>query len=160
MDVEQALQLADGVEGSDNCYIVALQTLAAEVRRLQGAVPAGHVRDEKGVDYRIGAIGTDVPVTADGEIVMHGDLVYHPDDPLRELRVRDTGDVDDDWGVVVKKLREGGESISDDEEVPQWAACYWYFEPDTGYREEWIVRVSSCYATRAAAEAARERGQA
>lgn len=77
MDVDKALAMADLIEHGGKPDATAakntIRTLAAEVRRLQGAVPAGHVRDEKGVDVPF--VGT-LPRTADGVIVGHGATVY------------------------------------------------------------------------------------
>lgn len=76
MDVEQAMKVADEqlalIDAGELATpqakqrAVAMATLAAEVRRLAGAVPAGHVRDEKGVDRKV--LG-DLPVTVDGCVI-------------------------------------------------------------------------------------------
>lgn len=95
MDVEQAMKEVQSAEtlplesvagrvwaGTKYEYptaarlLKAANTLAAEVRRLQSAVPAGHVRDENGVDRKVlGAL----PITADECVVGIGALVYEFD---------------------------------------------------------------------------------
>lgn len=122
MDVEQAMAWAEWAKsaGSEEHMQKAARaavTLAAEVRRLAGAVPAGHVRDEKGEDVPF--VGT-LPRTKDGVIVgNHAALWVNDIDAPFSLRVDNIGCTD----------VEG---------------CDDFFE------------VGEMYATRAAAEAARE----
>lgn len=67
MDVEQALKVATTkpMMGVQMREMNALRTLAAEVRRLRGAVPDGSMRDHLGIDRPIHGVP---PFTADGYI--------------------------------------------------------------------------------------------
>lgn len=164
MDVEQAMKDADNMgTGADDHAAIAervwagtrwhypqiermadlIRTLAAEVRRLSGAVPAGCVRDEKGVDRQV--VGP-LPITRDGVVVCVGCEVFHPQqDQAFHLSVM---------------AHDGGE---DTEEFPipndcEYVGHYSYWEGDTGYSTYETYDIRQCYSTRAAAEAARERG--
>ena len=131
MDVEQALKDAEsGRRYNDQYWAKVANTLAAEVRRLAGAVPAGHVRDEKGEDRRV--LGK-IPLTADGCVFgVNPGTVYHiADGEVLELEVEDETD------EVAIDMTDDFELVDEDEmptPLPPW----------------------ECYSTRAAAEAARE----
>lgn len=122
MDVEQAMKWASlrtSSQGCDDQDYAAFTTLAAEVRRLSGAVPAGCVRDDKGEDFPV--LG-ELPLTADRCVAGRGEYdLHHP--------------AGSTWRPVV--------------------ICAYYpfgheYDPSIGFDE--------VYSTRAAAEAARERG--
>lgn len=148
MDVEQAMAYAEWAKSVGSVDLMAkpvraVVTLAAEVRRLQGAVPAGCVRDDKGVDRQV--VGP-LPITRDGVVVCVGCEVFHPQqDQAFHLSVM---------------AHDGGE---DTEEFPipndcEYVGHYSYWEGDTGYSTYETYDIRQCYSTRAAAEAARERG--
>lgn len=125
MDVHEALHMVDGGPHHIGEWAEAATTLAAEVRRLAGAVPAGCVRDETGADVPF--VGT-LPRTADGVIVGHNADIF-----VRGGFKADAVGNGVAWGPVTLDI-------------------------DTGERHRTAFAFDQCYSTRAAAEAARERG--
>lgn len=136
MDVEQALHMADGGPHHASEWAEIARTLAAEVRRLQGAVPAGHVRDEKGVDRRLDMTGwsvtnphapVDIPTFADGSMWMMNEEAYAiVDGEVHEFYCYD--------------------------HTPSYTSSGWVLRWGDGE-----IVLSECYSTRAAAEAARSK---
>lgn len=126
MTVEEALNRIQGytrIEG-EPWPMTAARTLAAEVRRLSGAVPAGCVRDDKGVDFPV--LG-ELPLTADRCVI--GKKAYL-------------------WNFM-----PGAKGRDDDKPM---RVCYKpspIMDPDA-----YTDGPTMMWSTRAAAEAARERG--
>lgn len=140
MDVEEAMKVANEqlalIDAGELATPQAKQraaaicTLAAEVRRLSGAVPAGHVRDEKGVDVPF--VGT-LARTADGCILgLCGNFYFNGGGNIVAAGVLALHVNEDEGNRVVVEYRD-----TDGDEDVLWA--------------------TNCYSTRAAAEAARRK---
>lgn len=116
------------------------------------ALPEGHVAVREGGKVVVRKVPGELPVTADGVVVSHGDSVFYPGedaalDVLRGLH---------DWRDTVRALNESGHETRDDGDLPEWIGYRSYYEHDTGYGEEAAHPLSMCYSTREAAEAARK----
>lgn len=143
MDVEQAMLYANRTVSQvrDPQALEVVRTLAAEVRRLSGAVPAGCVRDEAGADVPF--VGT-LPRTADNVIVGHGATIHHP----ARFRCNDKNHTLVEGPSFTMVLAEDADADRDATRPPFVA---W------GGPQHDCAGIEECYSTRAAAEAARER---
>jgi hypothetical protein len=118
--------------------------LAAANATVEKCKAAGFI-DEQGEVRKV--LGT-LPITADGAIANADSYVYHPS----QIE-----------SAVVKELSVASmhDSFVNNKNFPLSEDCNHvgvagYYEPDTGYAEQYVFDVRDCYSTRTAAEAARE----
>lgn len=141
MDVEQAMLYANRTVSQvrDPQALEVVRTLAAEVRRLSGSVPAGCVRDEAGADVPF--VGT-LPRTADNVIVGHGATIHHP----VRFRCNDKNHTLVEGPSFTMVLAE---DVDADRDATRPPFVSW------GGPQHDCAGIEECYSTRAAAEAAR-----
>lgn len=90
-----------------------------------------------------------LPATADGVIVIPGDVVYHSDEIIG-LCVWADGQHDSEGS---KEHTEWAESLGDPDEFPEFVAIGYECEPEIDNFFLCVHSVSDCYSTREAAEA-------